>query len=83
MNFLKNESMSLIGIAILSLFGLHAILKLLIAIKRGWSFWRYATSLFYSENNSDHPLRSIRDTLIAATFIFYTFISSLNPKLLR
>ena len=34
----SNESMSLIGITILSLFGLHAILKLLIAVKRGWSF---------------------------------------------
>lgn len=76
----SNESMSLIGITILSLFGLHAILKLLIAVKRGWSFWRYATSLFHSENNSGHPLRSTRDILITATFIFYTFIYFMGNK---
>lgn len=67
----KNEG--LFGGILLAVFGFHAIMKLLKAIKDGWSLGRYLRGLFYTEGyNTD--LKTPYDFILTTVFIVYLII---------
>ena len=73
----KNEGVG--SVIILSAFGIHAFLKLLAALKNGWTFREYLGRLFHSEGYNDFG-RSLRDVTIMVTFLCYviTYLVSNN-----
>lgn len=58
---------------ILSIFGIHAFMKLLSALKNSQGFLEYLGRLFWSKGDYDFG-RTIRDTLIMIIFIIYVIV---------
>lgn len=67
----KNEGVG--SVIILSAFGIHAFMKLLVALKNGWGFKKYFNRLFWSRGNNDIG-RSLRDIVIMVVFLVYVII---------
>lgn len=67
----KNEGIT--GTILLTTFGLHAMIKMLIGIKNGWSIGEYLSRLFYS-GGYDNELRTLRDIIITISFIIYLIV---------
>ena len=63
---------------IIGLFSLHAILKLLVALKNGWSVGKYLKRIFYSGGYSE--LTTLRDIAISITFIIYLIAYIVNSN---
>lgn len=64
----KNEGIA--GTILFTAFGLHALVKMLIGIKNGWSIGHYLSRLFYS-NGYHADWKTFRDVIITASFIIY------------
>lgn len=65
----QNEGIA--GTIMLTIFGLHAFIKLLVAIKNGWSFGRYIRGWFYT---SQEDLSTVRDAAIMVTYLIYVIV---------
>lgn len=62
----------IIGMSILTIFGLHAFIKLLIALRDNHQFGDYIDRLFHA--GEEKQLKGIRNFLISVTFIVYMII---------
>lgn len=74
----KNESMA--GAVILTIFGLHALIKLIKALKDGWSLVGYLSKIFYTDGY-DSELRTLRDIVISVVFLSYTLVYCLESNM--
>jgi hypothetical protein len=77
-----NKNESIVATTIFTAFGIHAVWKLLRAIKDDKSFWAYLGRLFFTpDSKTDYPfLKSMRDIFISVTFVCYliTYICASN-----
>lgn len=72
----KNET--IFNTILLTAFGIHAFMKLLVALKNNRSFLRYLGSLFFSTYHNNNDIKTFRDLCISVVFCIYLIVFTIS-----